>query len=293
MSQIIQQQVIVDTKWLLEHLKDPNVRIVEVDYDHNSAYNVWHIQGATLIRWREDLRDPVIRDFIGPSDFEKLMESKGISNNTTVILYGDYNNWFAVYTFWLFKAYGHEDVRILNGGRTKWAKENLPTEQGPKEPQYPKGSYKVKKVDWGSHRAFFWEVLQRVTKGEVGKTTILVDVRSPKEYSGEIRAPPEYADEQTQVGGHIPGAISFPWSQAVNPETGEFKPIEELRRLTESAGILQDKEIITYCRIGERAAHTWFVLKYLLGYPAVRVYDGSWAEWGNIVGAPVKKGNEP
>ncbi|MEM0373895.1 MAG: sulfurtransferase [Sulfolobaceae archaeon] len=286
------QQVLVDTKWVLDNLKNPKVRIVEVDYDPSTAYNAWHIPGAVLIRWREDLRHPEIRDFIGPDQFAELMARKGISNDTTVVLYGDYNNWFAVYAFWLFKAYGHQDVRILNGGRTKWAKEKLPTETGP-EPQYPRGNYKVTKVDWGSHRAFFWEIYQKVIKGEVGKSVMLVDVRSPKEYTGEIRAPPEYADEQTQVGGHIPGAISFPWSTAVNPDTGEFKSPEELRQIFEKAGVTPDKEIITYCRIGERAAHTWFVLKYLLGYPAVRVYDGSWAEWGNLVGVPVKKGDKP
>ncbi len=284
---------IVDNKWVLDHMKDENVRIVEVDYDPKNAFNIWHIPGSVLIRWREDLRHKVLRDFLEPDEFERLMESKGISNDTTIVLYGDYNNWFAIYAFWLFKAYGHEDVRVLNGGRTKWAKENLIVEYGDKETKYKEGKYKVNKVDWGSHRVFFWELLQKVTKNEIGKTTILIDVRSPKEFTGEIRAPPEYADEQTQVGGHIPGAISFPWSQAVNPETGEFKSKEELERLFENAGVKRDKEVITYCRIGERASHTWFVLKYLLNYPSVRVYDGSWAEWGNIVGAPIKKGSEP
>ncbi|MGC9047931.1 MAG: sulfurtransferase [Caldisphaera sp.] len=284
---------IVDNNWLLSHLKDDNVRVVEVDYDPTTAFNIWHIPGSVLIKWREDLRHKVLRDFLEPKEFEELMESKGINNDTIVVLYGDYNNWFAVYAFWLFKAYGHDDVRILNGGRTKWAKENLPIEKGNVETKYNKGNYKIKKLDWGSNRVFFWELLQKVTKNEVGKTTFLIDVRSPKEFTGEIRAPPEYADEQTQVGGHIPGAINFPWSQAVNPETGEFKSKEELERLFESSGIRKDKEIITYCRIGERASHTWFVLKYILGYPSVRVYDGSWAEWGNIVGAPIKKGAEP
>ncbi|MGC8620937.1 MAG: sulfurtransferase [Caldisphaera sp.] len=284
---------IVDNNWLLSHLKDDNVRVVEVDYDPTTAFNIWHIPGSVLIRWREDLRHKVLRDFLEPNEFEELMESKGINNDTIVVLYGDYNNWFAVYAFWLFKAYGHDDVRVLNGGRTKWAKENLPIEKGNNETKYNKGNYKIKKLDWGSNRVFFWELLQKVTKNEVGKTTFLIDVRSPKEFTGEIRAPPEYADEQTQVGGHIPGAINFPWSQAVNPETGEFKSKEELERLFESSGIRKDKEIITYCRIGERASHTWFVLKYILGYPSVRVYDGSWAEWGNIVGAPIKKGAEP
>jgi len=286
--------VLVDTKWVLEHLNDPSVRIVEVDYDPNTAYFAWHIPNAILIRWREDLRHPEVRDFIGPDQFADLLSRLGISNDHTVVLYGDFNNWFATYAFWLFTAYGHEKLKILNGGRTKWAKEQLKTCSGHQDIHtYPRTQYRVKRVDWGSRRAYLWEVMQNVTKGDVGKRVILIDVRSPKEYTGEILAPPEYPNEATQVGGHIPGAINIPWGQAVNQETGEFKPPEELRKLYEQAGVTPDKEIITYCRIGERASHTWFVLKYLLGYPAVRVYDGSTAEWNNLVGAPVKKGPNP
>lgn len=259
---------------------------MEVDYDPNTAYNQWHVPGAVSIAWRE-LRHPVRRDFVEPADFEKLMSEKGISNDHTVVLYGDFNNWFAAYAFWLFEAYGHEDLKLMDGGRTAWAKEGKPTARD--VPSYPKTQYKVRRVDWGSRRAYLWEVMNKVMHGEVKRNVLLVDVRSPAEYKGEVTAPPEYPNEQTQVGGHIPGAVNIPWAQAVDPNTGKFKPVEELRRLYESAGITPDREVITYCRIGERAAHTWFVLKYILKYPAVRVYDGSWAEWGNLVGAPVEK----
>ncbi|MEM4493746.1 MAG: sulfurtransferase [Pyrobaculum sp.] len=277
---------LVTTEWVHQNLNNPKVRIVEVDYDPNTAYNVWHVPGAVLITWKE-LRHPVRRDFIEPEDFERLMSEKGISNDHTVVLYGDFNNWFAAYAFWLFEAYGHEDIRLMDGGRTAWAKEGRPTTQ--EVPRYPKTQYKVRRVDWGSRRAYLWEVMNKVVHGEIKKSVLLIDVRSPAEYKGEITAPPEYPNEQTQVGGHIPGAVNIPWGQAVDPNTGKFKPPEELKRLYESAGITPDKEVITYCRIGERAAHTWFVLKHILKYPAVRVYDGSWAEWGNLVGAPVEK----
>ncbi|MEM1597004.1 MAG: sulfurtransferase [Pyrobaculum sp.] len=277
---------LVTTDWVLQNLNNPKVRVVEVDYDPNTAYNQWHVPGAVLITWKE-LRHPVRRDFIEPADFERLMSEKGIANDHTVVLYGDFNNWFAAYAFWLFEAYGHEDVKLMDGGRTAWAKEGKPTTQ--EVPSYPKTQYKVKRVDWGSRRAYLWEVMNKVMHGEVKKNVLLIDVRSPAEYKGEITAPPEYPNEQTQVGGHIPGAVNIPWAQAVDPNTGKFKPVEELRRLYESAGITPDREVITYCRIGERAAHTWFVLKHILKYPAVRVYDGSWAEWGNLVGAPVEK----
>ncbi|ABP50483.1 MAG: sulfurtransferase [Pyrobaculum sp.] len=277
---------LVTTEWVHQNLNNPKVRIVEVDYDPNTAYNVWHVPGAVLITWKE-LRHPVRRDFIEPEDFERLMSEKGISNDHTVVLYGDFNNWFAAYAFWLFETYGHEDIRLMDGGRTAWAKEGRPTTQ--EVPRYPKTQYKVRRVDWGSRRAYLWEVMNKVVHGEIKKSVLLIDVRSPAEYKGEITAPPEYPNEQTQVGGHIPGAVNIPWGQAVDPNTGKFKPPEELKKLYESAGITPDKEVITYCRIGERAAHTWFVLKHILKYPAVRVYDGSWAEWGNLVGAPVEK----
>jgi Rhodanese-related sulfurtransferase len=288
-------EVLVDTEWVVNHLKDPKVKIVEVDYDPNTAYFAWHIPGASLLTWKDHIRHPVRRDFVEPEQFAKFMEERGISNDTTVVLYGDYNNWFAAYAFWVFKVYGHDDVKLLNGGRTKWAKENRPTCSGHNEPHFYReagAKYTVKRVDWGGHRVYSWEILQRLNKGEVGKDLVLVDARSPREYTGEITAPPEYPNEHAQVGGHIPGALNIPWSLAVNQDTSEFKPVNELRRLYEQYGVTPDKEVITYCRIAERASHTWFVLKYLLGYPSVRVYDGSWAEWGNMVGVPIKKGQE-
>jgi thiosulfate/3-mercaptopyruvate sulfurtransferase len=280
-------EVLVDARWLYERLGSPDIRVIEVDYDPATAYNVWHIPGAILIPWKS-LRHLQIRDFVAPEDFEGLLGELGVSNDHTVVLYGDYNNWFATYAFWLFEAYGHEKLRLLNGGRTKWAKEGYPTTA--EVPSYPKTTYKVRRVDWGSRRAFLWEVLNLVIGGDVRRGRVaLLDVRSPKEYTGEITAPPEYPTEQAQVGGHIPDAVNIPWGTAVNPETGEFKSVEELRKIYENQGVTGDKEVITYCRIGERAAHTWFVLKHILKYPAVRVYDGSWAEWGNLVRVPVER----
>ena len=277
---------LVDIEWLERNLGKPGVKVVEVDYDPQSAYHVGHIPGALLIDWKKDLNKYPERDIIDAEGFEKLMRRLGIANDDHVVLYGDYNNWFAAFAYWVFKMYGHDKVSLLNGGRTKWIALGKPvTKEVPKVEK--ESDYRVLRVDL-RYRAFFIDVMRKLRDPNV----VLVDVRSPEEYRGEITAPPEYPTEQAQRGGHIPGAVNIPWKNAVN-EDGTFKSVEELKRLYESRGVTPDKEVIVYCRIGERASHTWFVLKEILGYPRVRVYDGSWSEWGNMVGAPIKTGDEP
>jgi thiosulfate/3-mercaptopyruvate sulfurtransferase len=275
----IAESPIVEPDWLEKNLD--KVKIVEVDYDPASAYNIGHIPGALLIDWKRDLNRYPERDIIDKEGFESLMSRLGISNDDLVVLYGDYNNWFAAFAYWVFKIYGHEKVKILNGGRKKWIELGKPLTKD--VPQPKPTSYKVTKVDL-TIRASFLDVLKSLRNPKV----VLVDVRSPAEYRGEITAPPEYPNEAAQRGGHIPGAVNIPWAQAVK-EDGTFKSMEELRALYESKGVTKDKEVIVYCRIGERAAHTFFVLKELLGYPKVRLYDGSWSEWGNMVGVPIEK----
>ncbi|MEB3780544.1 MAG: sulfurtransferase [Desulfurococcales archaeon] len=274
---------LVEPEWLKERLGSKDIKVIEVDYDPQTAYNIGHIPGALLIDWKRDLNKYPERDIVGPEEFESLMSRLGISNDDTVILYGDYNNWFAAFAYWIFKMYGHDNVKLLNGGRIKWIELGYPLVKEVPENISP-SKYKVLKVDL-TLRAFFLDVLKRLRDPGV----VLVDVRSPDEFTGKITAPPEYPNEAAQRGGHIPGAVNIPWAQAVNKD-GTFKSIEELKRLYESKGVTPDKEVIVYCRIGERAAHTFFVLKELLGYPKVRVYDGSWSEWGNMVGAPIETG---
>ncbi|MCE4611105.1 MAG: sulfurtransferase [Desulfurococcales archaeon] len=277
---------LVEIDWLEKNLSKPGIKVVEVDYDPQSAYYIGHIPGALLIDWKKDLNKYPERDIIDAEGFERLMRRLGIENDDHVVLYGDYNNWFAAFAYWIFKMYGHEKVSILNGGRTKWIALGKPlTKETPRVDK--ESSYRVLRVDL-RYRAFFIDVMRKLRDPNV----VLVDVRSPEEYKGEVTAPPEYPNEQAQRGGHIPGAVNIPWKKAVNDD-GTFKDVEELKRLYESRGVTPDKEVIVYCRIGERAAHTWFVLKELLGYPRVRVYDGSWSEWGNMVGAPIKTGDEP
>ncbi len=273
---------LVRPEWLKDNLDSPSIRVVEVDYDPATAYDVGHIPGAVLVDWRKDLNRYPERDIISPEDFERLMGRLGVGNDTLVILYGDYNNWFAAFAYWIFKIYGHENVRILDGGRKKWIDLGYPLTR--EIPRVEKTTYKVSKIDL-TQRAYFLDVLKNLRNPKVA----LVDVRSPAEFKGEISAPPEYPNEAAQRAGHIPGAINIPWAQAVR-EDGTFKSIEELRNLYESKGVTRDKEVIVYCRIGERAAFTYFVLKELLKYPKVRVYDGSWSEWGNLVGVPIERG---
>ncbi len=274
---------LVEAEWLRSHIDDPSIRIVEVDYDPDSAYNIGHIPGALLIDWKKDLNKYPERDIIGKEEFEALMSRLGVERDTHVILYGDYNNWFAAFAYWVMKIYGHDKVSLLNGGRTRWIKLGYPMTRD--KPSVKPTRYTASKADL-TLRAYFLDVLKRLRDPRVA----LVDVRSPDEYTGRITAPPEYPNEAAQRGGHIPGAVNIPWAQAVG-EDGRFKPVEELRRLYEEKGVTPDKEVIVYCRIGERAAHTFFVLKELLGYPRVRVYDGSWSEWGNMVGAPIERGD--
>jgi len=273
-------EVLVDTVWLGDHLQDPAVRIAEVSEDV-TLYDLGHIPGAVHFNWQTQLQDRVCRDWINKEQFENLLGAYGVGNDTTVVLYGDKNNWFATYTFWLCKMYGVERVVVLNGGRGKWIAEGRPLAKD--APSYPRKAFRAKNPDL-SIRAFRDQVLERIGKPEVA----LVDVRSPQEYSGELIAMPAYPQEGAQRGGHIPSAQSIPWGQNVG-EDGMFKAREELRKLYESKGVHPDQEVIAYCRIGERSSLTWFTLKYLLGYPRVRNYDGSWTEWGSLVGVPIEK----
>jgi thiosulfate/3-mercaptopyruvate sulfurtransferase len=273
-------EVLVDTVWLNDHLKDSAVRVAEISEDV-TLYDQGHIPGAVHFNWKSQLQDAVRRDWISREQFETLLGSHGVGNDTTVILYGDKNNWFATYTFWLFKIYGVERVKILNGGRGKWIAEGRPL--ATEVPAYPRATFRAREAD-NSIRAFRDQVLERLGKPAVA----LVDVRSPQEYSGELIAMPAYPQEGAQRAGHIPTAQSIPWAQNVR-EDGTFKAPEELRALYQAKGVAPDKEVIAYCRIGERSSHTWFTLKYLLGYPTVRNYDGSWTEWGSLVGVPIEK----
>ena len=273
-------EMLVDTAWVAAHSSDPNVRLVEVDVD-TAAYEEGHIPGAIAWNWTTELCDTVQRDIIPKDAFEQLMMGSGVGNDTQVILYGDNNNWFAAWALWQMKIYGHQDVRLMNGGRKKWIAEGR--ELTKQVPEITQTTYKAQAPDL-SLRAFLPEVQQAMAN----KTAALVDVRSPKEYTGEILAPPGLP-ETCQRGGHIPGAKSIPWGEACN-EDGTFKSANELQALYQGRGITADGPVVAYCRIGERSSHTWFVLKYLLGYPNVKNYDGSWTEWGNLVRAPVERG---
>jgi len=278
-SQSTQQQVLVSTEWVLEHLNDSSIRIVEVDVD-TQAYSEGHVPNAVGWAWDTQLCDTLRRDIIPKNTFEQLLGQSGITNTTSVILYGDNNNWFAAWAFWQLKVYGHQDVRLMDGGRKKWIAEGR--ELTTDTPTPAPATYSAKTPDW-SIRAF----LPEVQKASEQKAAGLVDVRSPQEFTGEILAPPGLP-ETCQRGGHVPGAKNIPWGKACN-EDGTFKSPEELKTLYGAAGITGEQPVIAYCRIGERSSHTWFVLKYLLGYANVKNYDGSWTEWGNLVGAPVEK----
>ena len=275
--------VLVTTDWLADHLNDPGIRVVEVDED-TDAYGRGHIPGAVEVNWNTDLQDPLRRDFIDPEQFAKLQDSLGITPTTTVVLYGGNNNWFAAYAYWYYKVYGHGPVKLLDGGRKSWELEgrDLTTDTSPVSAS---GGYPVNQPDF-SIRAFRDQVLNDYV-GKSGRS--LIDVRSPEEYRGEKLAPDHLPQEQAQRPGHIPGAANIPWAKAVDPSTGKFLTDEQLTELYGAQGLDPGKDVVAYCRIGERSAHTWFALHELLGYPNVRNYDGSWTEWGSLVGVPIER----
>ena len=282
MAQYAYPEVLVDTSWVKGSLGDQNVRVVEVDYDPTANYNLGHIPGSALVDWRKDINDPVSRDIVSKKGLESLLGRLGISNKHRIVLYGDFNNWFAAFAFWVFKFYGVDNVVLLDGGRKKWIEQDLPLTKD--VPSFPAAVFTAKEPD---EKIRVYLPYVREAFRQPGK--VLVDVRGPKEFSGEILAPPEYPTEHAQRGGHIPGAKNIPWAKAVNPQSGAFLLVADLKALYEGQGITPEREVIAYCRIGERSAHTWFVLHELLGYPNVRNYDGSWTEWGNKVGAPIEK----
>lgn len=273
--------VLVSTQWVNDHLNDSHIRIVEVDYNPATSYLLGHIPGAALFDWKQQLIDSDRREVVSKEKFEYLLQMIGVNNDTTLVVYGDFKNWFATFAFWIFKYYGFRDVRLMNGSRKKWFDEDRPISL--EIPQFTRGNYRASEAD-SNIRAFMRYIQEAIGSSK----KILVDVRSNDEYNGVTLAPSDYSSEYGQIGGHIPGAINVPWNLMVN-EDGTFKPAEDLKKLYESLNITTDKEIITYCGIGERASYTWFVLKYLLGYPNVKSYDGSWLEWGNTIGNPIEK----
>ncbi|MHB1297001.1 MAG: sulfurtransferase [Gemmatimonadaceae bacterium] len=276
---------LVGTEWLATHLNDPGLRILESDEDV-LLYDMGHVPGAQKIDWHADLNDPVQRDYVTAEQFQELLRARGIDESTPVILYGDKNNWWAAYTLWVFELFGFTNVRLLDGGRMKWEAEGRPMVTN--VPTFPRTRYEAPARDDRRIRAFLPEVMEfQKARGA------MIDVRSLPEYTGERTHMPDYPQEGTLRGGHIPGARNVPWARAANTD-GTFKDAAELRAIYEGeAGLAKDRDVITYCRIGERSSHTWFVLTYLLGYPRVKNYDGSWTEWGNAVRTPIKKGNEP
>ena len=273
-------EVLVDADWVQQHLNDPKVRLFEVDVNTKS-YEEGHIPGAVGVNWQKELQDQVVRAPLSKEELESLFSRSGVSKDTTIVVYGDNNNWFAAWALWIFKYYGHQDVRLLDGGRVKWLadKREITTEV----PSYATTNYQAETPN-ANIRIFRDQVLTLLGKSG----TALVDVRSPQEFSGELLAPANIPQEGAQRGGHIPGAANVPWASAVQ-EDGTFKPAEVLRTIYEGKGVTSDKDVVAYCRIGERSSHTWFVLNYLLGYPNVRNYDGSWTEWGSLIGAPIEK----
>lgn len=280
MAEYVHPEVLVSTQWVADHLNDPNIKIVESDEDV-LLYEVGHVENAIKIDWQTDLQDQLVRDYIDKEKFEQLLSDKGISNDSTIVFYGDKSNWWACYALWVFKLFGHENCLIMNGGRQKWIEEERPITKD--VPEFPKTDYKVSGTN-ESIRAFRDDVVVHI-----GSNNPLIDVRSPKEYSGELLHMEAYPQEGALRGGHIPGADNVPWATAAN-EDGTFKSADELQSIyMEGKGLKEGDDIIAYCRIGERSSHTWFVLTYLLGFEGVRNYDGSWTEWGNLVKAPIEK----
>jgi len=275
-------EVLTSTEWVAANLQNPSVRVIESNEDA-LLYPSGHIPGAVQVDWTVDLNDQLRRDYIDRRGFEALMSRIGVTPDTDVVIYGDKNNWWACYAFWVFQLFGHTKARVMDGGRLKWQKESRPLTRD--VPTLQATAYKARERQDAPYRAFRDEVLAHLKAG--GQ---LVDVRSPEEYSGARMHMPDYPNEGALRGGHIPGAKSVPWARAINPEDGSFKTAGELRQIyLDEQKLDPSKEVIAYCRIGERSSHTWFVLKYLLGYPKVRNYDGSWCEWGNLVGVPIEK----
>jgi thiosulfate/3-mercaptopyruvate sulfurtransferase len=281
-------EMLVSTQWVEDHLKDDNLRIVESDEDV-LLYEQGHVPGAVKLDWHTDLQDDVRRDYIESEQFARLCSERGIANDTTVILYGDKNNWWATYALWVFQLFGHDNVKIMDGGRQKWIAEGRPLSRD--VPQYEPTQYNAPERNDSQIRAFRDQVMALLNsdRKSLQEGKALVDVRSNPEFTGEMLHMVNYPQEGAQRGGHIPGARNIPWATAVR-EDGTFKSVEDLQQIYGGQGVTPDKDVVAYCRIGERSSHTWFVLKYLLGYPNVRNYDGSWTEWGNLVGAPIEKG---
>ena len=280
MADYAHPEVLVGTDWVASHAKDPNVRVVEVDVD-TKAYDEGHVPGALAWAWNTQLCDTLRRDILSRQQFEELMSASGVQPDTTLVIYGDNNNWFAAWALWQAKIYGHKDVRLMNGGRKKWLSEGR--ELSREIPAVERTRYQAKPADLSLRT-----LLPQVEEASAKRTAALVDVRSPQEFTGEILAPPGLP-ETCQRGGHIPGARSIPWGKACNDD-GTFKSVADLRQLYAAEGVDGSKPVIAYCRIGERSSHSWFVLKYLLGFDKVTNYDGSWTEWGNLVGVPVERG---
>ena len=278
----VHPELLVSTDWVSRHLEDPQIRIVESNEDP-LLYSTGHIPGAVEVDWTRDLNDRIRRDYLDRDSFNHLMSRIGVTPHTTVVFYGDKHNWWACYAFWVFQLFGHAKARIMDGGRVKWELEKRPLDR--KTPAYPATEYEAPERDDRRFRAFRDQVLEHVQRrGQ------LIDVRSPAEYTGERLHMPDYPNEGALRGGHIPGAVSIPWARAVHTEDGTFRDAAELRRIYEEEnGLDPHQEVVAYCRIGERSSHTWFVLTYLLGYPRVRNYDGSWTEWGNLVNVPIEK----
>ena len=273
--------VLVSTDWVEAHRNDPKVRLIECDEDL-LLYEIGHIPGAVKIDWVAELNHPLTRDYIDHEQLQRLLRSKGVNGDTTIVLYGDKNNWWATYTFWVFRLFGIDNVKVMDGGRMLWEQEGR--ELTGQVPSYAEGDIAVRPRDESAIRAFRDDVMKHIGSGK------LVDVRSPEEYRGERMHMPDYPNEGALRGGHIPGAKNMPWARAVNPEMHTFRPASELQAIyRDDCGLSPSDDVITYCRIGERSSHTWFVLKYLLGYDRVRNYDGSWTEWGNTVRAPIEK----
>jgi thiosulfate/3-mercaptopyruvate sulfurtransferase len=280
---IAMKSVLATTEEVASRLSDAELRVLEVDED-TEAFGRGHVAGALGIHWKNDLQDPLRRAFIGPEAFAALMDRLGIENETEVILYGGNNNWFAAYAYWYFKYYGHQAVRLMDGGRKKWELEGRPLTAHAGTPTPARG-YQVATQDLEIRALRGFVENEVLVKPGFG----LVDVRSPEEYRGELLAPAHLPQEQAQRPGHIPGARNVPWAKAADPDSGAFLPVEQLRSLYEAQGLTPDQAIVAYCRIGERSAHTWFVLHELLGYPSVRNYDGSWTEWGSMVDVPIER----